>query len=1271
MPIRVNLKEIFPSDPQEINVDKVNFNFNKLLELGVGTPGPIGLTGPQGAAGPVGLTGPQGERGATWWVDAGDPNLLTFTGLIDGDLYLDTVNFNAWQWDAGSSTWTQIASISSIINNYLSSNPAVVSPFVTGVGLSTGTIDNRYIVFRNRGDLYSDYTTDTTRGAINSSNNNVLFLNNFNEETLRTALTLPNLPLNFPSDPNVLYDAILKVFVSHAASPSANEAGRYHAEFGSLYENTLTGETELSQLKHNLKFKFLKNDVSASTSIPSTNTWINTARYSLSTPDTSFPSIDQNGIFEFIIPKYNNEGMSSFTDEIKVLLGPAESAGEYSNTAGILADGIMITSSTASVTVGLKNSLEELLNIPYSAGNANFAFFDISSGLDGFFFNDDLIQTGGNFKQIITTGPVQLDFDSFYSMATTGHFMSQGIWVSSNTIWLASGAGNTTTYTSTGIIQRYDISNPKNPLKGSYLAGNKGNSLAPGYTSNDQHGHDLVGALPIGLIKDIAEYGKYVITVHHRGSTLSGDKRDLFIHETDSLINGIRTIGSITDSALTDAYRVQVHGKYAWVITNRTYSPGTGPQTQGGTLVKAKLTSVDISDPLNPAVSDSFEEADNGIVPGEGTKYLDFDIKDGKAFVLRYTNYVATSTPPNSTHALDLLLFDVQDPTNFSSLFTYTYNPPFDMGTSHAYSPQDSVNLETLVVNTTRTEFGGIDTLGSLAYVVWEDNLYISEVVSNNLILRSTTSLSAESMNACDVLVKGNYAYVLVNYTDSTGAVQIWDISDKNSPFMTSETRNANLANSSRLSISGKYIYVVSNTGTSSELITLDITGIDSPAAQIGALKTDDLQVNGNVHIKNNLQVKNSLNVGPGGIYIDRGQGLSSDGLISSKINSDNLTAYSTELTGTLSDVSITASRTSISNVTQASTVGNIVHYLNQTLFTNSEFADVLYLNYTNFATNHLAGAYNQFADTIVANRIGSSGLGFGSSNQFADFYGTTIQFGGSLSSLIATVGDNFSGSFVGSQIALSKHVTIDTHLVGYRMTSAAAVSGDVYGLDLTIGYVGGTPPLLIQPGIVTGNVYAIKANVNSSKVTGTAYGLHIQGADENIIEGNIDFSGEFKNTSGSISSIRNTAVDGPESTAVGENVISSGRYYLPGNNSNNWATGTNFQINWIRVGDVVHCHFRGVLDALDTSGSVIGIPHTDIIMNLVEGHGIIEHIGLGSAPSVASSGKIRVVEHFQGPSYPAVRLEFLNAAGGNIQVGLNTNDANATVRGSFSYLIQ
>jgi len=346
MPIRVNLKEIFPSDPQEINVDKVNFNFNKLLELGIGTPGPLGLTGPQGPAGPIGLTGPQGSRGATWWVDAGDPNLHIFTGLIDGDLYLDTITFNAWQYDDITLVWTQIASISAIVNAYLTSISAGLSPFKRGIGVSTGTISDKYVVFRDRGSDFAQYSADVSRGVINTSTNLVLLLNNFDEETLRTALTIPNLPLNFPSNPNTVYDALLKIVVSHAASGSANELGRYHAEYGSLYENSITGFTELSQLKHNLKVKFLKEDVSLTTPIPATNTWINTARYSLSSPDGGFVLPDQNGIFEFITPKWNNEGGSPITDSIHLRFGPAESHIEMGlDFLHIVADGITISSS--------------------------------------------------------------------------------------------------------------------------------------------------------------------------------------------------------------------------------------------------------------------------------------------------------------------------------------------------------------------------------------------------------------------------------------------------------------------------------------------------------------------------------------------------------------------------------------------------------------------------------------------------------------------------------------------------------------------------------------------------------------------------------------------------------------------------------------------------------------------------------------------------------------------------------------------------------------
>ena len=116
MPIRINLKEIFPSDSQDITVDKLNFNFNKLLALGIGDQGDQGTSGPQGAAGPVGLSGTQGLRGSTWFVDAGDPNTLTFVDLLDQDLYLDTVTFSVWQYDEVTTTWSQVLNFSSIVN---------------------------------------------------------------------------------------------------------------------------------------------------------------------------------------------------------------------------------------------------------------------------------------------------------------------------------------------------------------------------------------------------------------------------------------------------------------------------------------------------------------------------------------------------------------------------------------------------------------------------------------------------------------------------------------------------------------------------------------------------------------------------------------------------------------------------------------------------------------------------------------------------------------------------------------------------------------------------------------------------------------------------------------------------------------------------------------------------------------------------------------------------------------------------------------------------
>ena len=61
--ININLKEVFSVDNPADLASKLNFNFNQLLALGFGEPGPVGATGATGAAGPTGPIGPQGDAG--------------------------------------------------------------------------------------------------------------------------------------------------------------------------------------------------------------------------------------------------------------------------------------------------------------------------------------------------------------------------------------------------------------------------------------------------------------------------------------------------------------------------------------------------------------------------------------------------------------------------------------------------------------------------------------------------------------------------------------------------------------------------------------------------------------------------------------------------------------------------------------------------------------------------------------------------------------------------------------------------------------------------------------------------------------------------------------------------------------------------------------------------------------------------------------------------------------------------------------------------------
>ena len=175
MPVRINLKELFGSDAQTIFTDKINYNFNKVIELGIGVQGQRGITGPEGSAGPAGNTGTPGQRGNKWFVGAGTPVGQTFPGIIDGDFYLDTDTSSIWQYAAGTDTWTEITDISQLIINLIDQ---IGSPFIRGLG-ETSPLDDRYILFPHRGNNTIARTDDTLLG--NNSANDMLLLSNWNE----------------------------------------------------------------------------------------------------------------------------------------------------------------------------------------------------------------------------------------------------------------------------------------------------------------------------------------------------------------------------------------------------------------------------------------------------------------------------------------------------------------------------------------------------------------------------------------------------------------------------------------------------------------------------------------------------------------------------------------------------------------------------------------------------------------------------------------------------------------------------------------------------------------------------------------------------------------------------------------------------------------------------------------------------------------------------------------------------------------------------------
>jgi len=848
MPIRVNLKEIFPSDPQEINVEKLNFNFNKLLELGVGSPGPIGLTGPQGPAGPIGLVGPQGDRGATWWVDAGDPNTITFSEpLMDGDMYLDQTSnvFQIYQYDALTSTWNTVVSIAAVVNAYLST--ASPSPFeISQINVplpSSLSVSDQFVVFKNR----SNTSLDVARGVSNVSNNNILFLNNFDE----TLITEPNIN-SYPGFGQNQYNSLLGIFAAHNDGQlSVNaEVGRYHIELGSVYNNGTT--SIFSELKHNLKGKFYKRYLT-SPELAATNEWINTAKFSLSVPEPFIaPDVDQNGEFEFVVPKYNNEG-TPVNEEVYIRLGSAEAFEEHTNKAVILADGIAITNDQVgrSMVVGLREDLGAVLNLPYST--SNFALFDVSDDVDGLFFNKTLIQTGGNFEQIHTL-PVFLNNKSSAITSSGNDNKNYTSIFSNGDILIYTQAGDNSVLTqdtdSSGSIAIYQF-NSNLDKSFIYADTNPSNYLAdsPAY---DNHGHPIYDKFdpkyfPLTNVTSVDFVGKYmyltrikpqdVLYTYPQVSILD----TFIISELDSNGYGGLAIGMTgeSDPELHSLTKVKVIGNTAYLLRKRL-------TTSDWTQTTSALISMDVTDPTAPTTLDIAASSNK-------ETYFDVDFYGERAYIIKHRDL--TGFLP--TH-LSIRRIDISNP---SSLVQAT-------DTTIITGNSSSLDTATIKVD------------GDRIYVTHKSKLYVySNTEKNSIALSAIISGGFEidpNLTITDHIINGRYLYALgEDSSTGYGSIVTIDISDISSPLIVATESNLKITAPGKMVLVGNKIFVSTSNGTgglSSELPGLseyEIDGIVSPAANVSSVQSSNIDVSNNLNVGKSLRVGRSVNVGAGGIVTD------------------------------------------------------------------------------------------------------------------------------------------------------------------------------------------------------------------------------------------------------------------------------------------------------------------------------------------------------------------------------------------------------------------
>jgi len=380
MSVSINLQEVFSSDSQANLTQKINFNFNQLLTLGLGEAGPIGLTGPQGPIGPAGPVGPTGARGAKVYSTLTIDSPILLPALApnseNGDLFINTKEIFV-KGVTTSGVWEEVVDFQSLLTSQSLQDTYKV--FQLGVG--GGDSDSKHSKFlRTNGVDSTNSGLASTHpmyytGSANPSNTQ-LVLSNFNE--LKTwRIQAGSLVENSAESDDIFdYSAIAKIY---AFLPSSLTGWRHQLEIGSVDELSIAlgGDTEqyvLTPTEQNLKIRkyrvgagSLEGDI------------YNRAELDLSGPTSSINSL--NGEILLAV----NKRTPTVSQIVQLGLTTSPVLSDRLPSANLTTDGLILSKAgTMHMALGFDNATAAQVNLKTSSNitalKINHANFNLASG---------------------------------------------------------------------------------------------------------------------------------------------------------------------------------------------------------------------------------------------------------------------------------------------------------------------------------------------------------------------------------------------------------------------------------------------------------------------------------------------------------------------------------------------------------------------------------------------------------------------------------------------------------------------------------------------------------------------------------------------------------------------------------------------------------------------------------------------------------------------------------------------------------------------------